>query len=62
MSFFVSCIFLILFLFRPHNFPAPNPVGAALYDMVLDIARVYLLYGPHSRDIFQARDKKGSYM
>ena len=41
-----------------HNFPDSCPVGAVFYNMVRDFARVYLLYGPTSRDIFQARDEE----
>ena len=50
-----------LVIFSPHNFPYENPIGAEIYNMIKDIARVYLLYELTSQGRFMRTNDDGSY-
>ena len=54
--------FLLILNFSPHNFPTSSPVGHVIYNMALDLSRIYLLYGPHQQGRFNRTNAEGFFV
>ena len=53
--------FIFIIYFRPNNFPYDNPVGAVIFNMIKDIARIYLLYELTSQNRFMRTNDDGTF-